>query len=142
MSWEDQGRQYPMWFGSGHAPVKLKPIVEADGSTTEGGLEERLRTVVHGAIGALPGKLRRQAETQFQTRMLGQLTEAMAAWIYGSKMDEASFAHHFFDRAADDPVVASLRAAAMETVEAETRSQLAAASKHLADAMKTVGLDD
>jgi hydroxypyruvate isomerase len=56
-------------------------------------------------------------------------------------MDEVSFAHHFFDRAADDQAVGSLRAAAMETVEAETRSQLAAASKHLADAMKAVGLD-
>ncbi len=131
-----------MWFGSGHAPVKLKPIVEKDGSTTEQELEERLRTVVHGAIAALPRKFRPQAEAQFQSGTLETLTEAMAAWIYGGKMDAASFAHHFFDRDADDPVVASLRAAVSETVEAETRPQLAAASGHLADAIKTVGVDN
>ncbi len=64
MSLQDQGRQYHMWFGSGHAPVQLKPIVEKDGSTTEHDLEERLRTVVHGAIGALPRKQRPLAEPQ------------------------------------------------------------------------------
>jgi hypothetical protein len=58
MSWEDQGRQYHEWFGHGTAPVKLKPIVEKDGATTEHDLETRLRTVVHGVIGALPSKLR------------------------------------------------------------------------------------
>ncbi len=58
MSWQDQGRQYHMWFGSGHAPAKLRPVVDKDGSTMEDGLDERLRTVVHGAIGALPRKLR------------------------------------------------------------------------------------
>jgi hypothetical protein len=47
-----------MWFGSGHAPAKLRPVVDKDGSTMEDGLDERLRTVVHGAIGALPRKLR------------------------------------------------------------------------------------
>lgn len=73
----------------------------------EDGLDERLRTVVHGAIGALPRKLRDQAEQQLQAATLEKLTEAMAAWIYGSKMDGVSFAHHFFDRDADDPVVGS-----------------------------------
>ncbi len=42
-----------------------------------------------------------------QAATLEKLTEAMAAWIYGSKMDGVSFAHHFFDRDADDPVVGS-----------------------------------
>jgi hypothetical protein len=111
--------------------VKLKPIVETDGSTTEHDLETRFRTVVHGAVGALPSKLRRQVESQFKSGKLENLTEAMAAWIYGSKMDDASFAHNFFGRHADAQEVGSLRAAVSETVEAETRSQLAAASEHL-----------
>jgi hypothetical protein len=38
MSWEDQGRQYHEWFGHGTAPVKLKPIVDKDGSTVEDNL--------------------------------------------------------------------------------------------------------
>jgi len=97
---------------------------------------------VHGAIGALPRKQRPLAESQLQAGTLEKLTEAMAAWIYGIKMDAASFAHHFFDRAADDPVVASLRSAASDTVEATTRQQLAKASGELAEAMKAVGLDN
>jgi hypothetical protein len=64
----------------------------------------------------------------------------MAAWVHGSKMDAASFARHFFGRAADDPVVGSLRAAVSEAVEATTRPQLAA-SGDLAKAMTAVGLD-
>jgi hypothetical protein len=141
MSWEDQGRQYHEWFGHGTAPVKLKPIVDKNGSTIEDNLEERFRTVAHGAVGALPRKLRAQAAAQLQTRMLGQLTEAMAAWAYGSKLDAVSFAQHFFGRHADAREVGSLRAAATETVAAETRPQLAAASEHLADAIKVVGVD-
>jgi hypothetical protein len=65
----------------------------------------------------------------------------MAAWVHGSKMDAASFARHFFGRAADDPVVGSLRAAVSEAVEATTRPQLAAASGDLAKAITAVGLD-
>jgi hypothetical protein len=65
----------------------------------------------------------------------------MTAWVRGSRMDAASFGSHFFGRAADDPVVGSLRAAVSEAVEATTRPQLAAASGDLAKAMTAVGLD-
>jgi hypothetical protein len=121
--------------------VKLKPIAEKDGSATQDGLEQRLRAVVHGAIAALPRKLRPRVESQFQAGTVEKLTEAMAAWIDGSKMDAASFAHHFFDRAADDRAMVSLRAAALETVDAETRPQLSAASGHLATAIQAIGVD-
>ncbi len=141
MSWQDQGRQYHEWFGHGTAPVKLKPIVDKDGSTVEDSLEERLRTVAHGTIGALPRPLRRQVESQFQYGTLSKLTEAMASWIYGSKMDDVSFAHHFFGRHVDAPVVGFLRSAVSETVGATTRPQLAAASEHLADAIQAIGVD-
>ncbi len=140
MTWEDQGRQYHEWFGHGTAPVKLKPIADK-ASSTEDSLDERLRSLVHGAVGALAKRLRRQAETQLQAGTLGRLTEAMAAWVHGGKMDAASFARHFFGRAADDPVVGSLRAAVSEAVQATTRPQLAAASGDLAKAMTAVGLD-
>jgi hypothetical protein len=51
-------------------------------------------------------------ESQFQAGTREKLTEAMAAWIDGSQMESASFAHHFFDRVADDQAVGFLRAAA------------------------------
>jgi hypothetical protein len=65
----------------------------------------------------------------------------MTAWVRGSKLDAGSFASHFFGRAADDPVVATLRAAVSEASFATTQAQLAKASGDLAEAMKAVGLD-
>jgi hypothetical protein len=61
-------------------------------------------------------------------------------WLTGG-VDAPSFAYHFFHRDADDQVVASLRDAAMGAATATRQDALAAASKHLADAMTTEGLD-
>jgi hypothetical protein len=110
-------------------------------AATDDSLGERLRSVAQGAVGALAKALRRQAEAQLQAGTLGRLTEAMTAWVRGSRMDAGSFASHFFGRAADDPVVASLRAAVSEASFATTQAQLAKASGDLAEAMKAVGLD-
>jgi hypothetical protein len=65
----------------------------------------------------------------------------MTAWVRGSKMDAGAFASHFFGRAADDPVVATLRAAVSEASFATTQAHLAKASGDLAEVMKAVGLD-
>jgi hypothetical protein len=73
--------------------------------------------------------------------LLPRLTEAMTAWAQGSRLDAQSFAHHFFHRDADDQVVTSLRDAALGAAMATRQDELAAASKHLADAMTTEGLD-
>lgn len=63
MSWQDQGRHYHEWFGHGTAPPKFLPVNDKT-SPTDGTLGGRLRSVVHGAIGALAKSLRRQAEAQ------------------------------------------------------------------------------
>ncbi len=73
--------------------------------------------------------------------LLPRLTEAMAAWAQGSRLDAQSFAHHFFHRDAADQVVTSLRDAAVGAATATRQDALAAASKHLADAMTNEGLD-
>ncbi len=73
--------------------------------------------------------------------LLPRLTEAMTAWAQGSRLDAQSFAHHFFHRDADDPVVTSLRDAAVGAATATRQDELAAASNHLADAITTEGLD-
>jgi hypothetical protein len=65
----------------------------------------------------------------------------MTAWAQGSRLDAQSFAYHFFHRDADDPVVTSLRDAAVGAATATRQDELAAASKHLADAMTNEGLD-
>ncbi len=73
--------------------------------------------------------------------LLPRLTEAMATWARGSRLDAQSFAYHFFHSDADDRVVTSLRDAAMGAATATRQDELAAASKHLADAMTSEGLD-
>jgi hypothetical protein len=73
--------------------------------------------------------------------LLPRLTEAMTAWAQGSRLDAQSFAHHFFHRDAADAVVTSLRDAAVGVATATRQDELAAASKHLADAMTAEALD-
>ena len=69
--------------------------------------------------------------------LLPRLTEAMAAWAQGSRLDAQSFAHHFFHRDAADQVVTSLRDAAVGAATATRQDELAAASKHLAALERT-----
>jgi len=52
--------------------------------------------------------------------------EAISGWAQGSQMDAPSFAHHFFQRDADDPIVTSLRSAAVGAKTATPQDQLAA----------------
>jgi hypothetical protein len=139
MSWEDQRRQYHEWFGHGTAPRKLKTTVEKAPAPAPDSLPARLTAVIHGALGAL--KRSAQAKSQLRGGLLPRLTEAMAAWTQGSRLDAHSFAFHFFHSDADDRVVTSLRDAAVGAATATRQDELAAASKHLADAMTAEGLD-
>jgi hypothetical protein len=104
-------------------------------------LPARLTAVIHGALGALKRSARAQAESQLRSGLLPRLTEAMTAWAQGSLLDAHSFAYHFFHRDADDQVVTSLRDAAVGAAMATRQDELAAGSKHLADAMTAEGLD-
>jgi hypothetical protein len=65
----------------------------------------------------------------------------MTAWAQGSRLGAQSFAYHFFHGDAADQVVTSLRNAAVGAATATRQDELAAASKHLADAMTAEGLD-
>jgi hypothetical protein len=69
MDWEDQGRQYHMWFGHGTGLDNSKksspdPTVIAKTS------EDRAVALVYGVIGALPAALRRQVESQYHNGTL------------------------------------------------------------------------
>jgi len=130
-----------MWFGTGHAPAKPKTPAEKAAAPAPDSLPARLTAIIHGAIGALKHPLRARAGAQLLNGVLPLLTEAMSGWAQGSQLDTPSFAHHFFHRDADDPVVTSLRDAAVGAKTATSQSQLAAASEQLANAMTIVGLD-
>ena len=53
MSWEDQGRQYHMWFGHGTSSDKVQKG-GSDPSVTGLSTGERVLAIVYGAIAALP----------------------------------------------------------------------------------------
>jgi hypothetical protein len=78
MSWEDQGRQYHMWFGHGTASDKSKQA-GADPSVTGKSPTDRVLALAYGAIALLPKTQRRQAEAQYHDGVLRRLTETMAA---------------------------------------------------------------
>ena len=101
MSWEDQGRQYHMWFGSGTAAdkaIKAAPASVAGQSTAD-----RVLALAYGALASLSVPQRRQAEAQYHDGTLPRLKEAMTAWLRGTALNQTDFAGRFFGRSADDP---------------------------------------
>ena len=139
MSWQDQGRQEHGWFGHGTAPERADGSDAAEGAP--GTLDQRLLAVSNGAIAALSPPLRKQAEAQYHDGILSRLTEAMTAWVRGSRLDQGAFADRFFGRSADDLVVQNLRDAALGVASATSHAEMREAAEKLADAMKATGLD-
>lgn len=140
MGWEDQGRQYHMWFGHGTAADKGKKTA-SDPSVIGKSIDERVLALVYGVIAALPAALRRRAEAQYQYGTLSHLKEAMTAWIKGIRLDQATFASRFFGRVIDDPIVRDLHAAAVGAATATSHEEIRDAADKLADAIKGVSVD-
>jgi hypothetical protein len=140
MSWEDQGRQYHMWFGHGTAPDHGDKAVP-DPSVMGNSIDGRALALAYGVIAALPASLRGRAETQYQHGILARLQEAMAAWMKGTRLGQATFATRFFGRDVDDPVVRNLHAAALGAATATSHEELRIAADRVADAIKAVGVD-
>lgn len=143
MSWEDQGRQYHMWFGHGTAPVKGTDQTDHDGTGPFGRdeMSERFVSVAQGAIAALPADLRARAATRNDPATIERATALMRSWVRGAALGEAEFAERFLGRAANDPVTKELRAAAMGAAVAKSHAALAEAANHLANAMQGIGID-
>ncbi len=139
MSWEDQGRQYHMWFGHGTAPGKSS-TGGADPSVTGKSTADRVQALAYGAIALLPAAQRRQAEAQYRNGTLPRLTAAMSAWMRGTRLDQATFADRFFGRSADDHVVRILHSAALDAATATSQADIREAAGKLAEAMQAVGL--
>ena len=102
MSWEDQGRQYHMWFGNGTAAdkaIKAAPDSSVVGQSTA----DRVLALAYGALASLPTAQRRQAEAQYDAGTLPRLKEAMTAWLRGTALNQATFASRLFGRSANDP---------------------------------------
>lgn len=140
MSWEDQGRQYHMWFGHGTAADKAKQ--SAPGSSVVGkGTADRVLALAYGAMASLPPAQRRQVEAQYHNGTLPRLKEAMTAWLRATALNQAAFGSRLFGRSADDPVVRDLHMAALRAATAASQDELRDASERLARAMQSVGIE-
>lgn len=139
MSWEDQGRQYHMWFGHGTASGKLKG--QASGSASTRGKDDPILALAFGAVAALTPAQRGRAKAQFQGTNLSRFRDSMTAWMRGVRMDPAMFADRFFGRDGEDPVAQILHRAALDAGLAKSPAEFAQAARGVADAMKAVGLD-
>ena len=140
MSWEDQGRQYHMWFGHGTAADKSRKA--APGSSAVGqSTADRVLALAYGALASLPAARRGQAEAQYNNGTLPRLKEAMTAWLRATALNGADFASRLFGRNADDPVVRDLHSAALRAATATSHDDLRDAAGKLARAMEAVGID-
>ena len=142
MSWEDQGRDERGRFGDGKGSEKPKDTSADGGIFGLGGFSQRIQAVAYGTIGVLPHVLRARAPAQYDAGNLARLTEAMTAWFGGARLSDAAFADRFFGRAADDPVAEKLHRAALDVGLATSHAELREAAEKVADAMKTIGLDN
>ena len=140
MSWEDQGRQYCMWFGHGTSANKNKQPAP-DSSVVGKSTADRVLALAYGAIASLPAAQRRQAEAQYHNGTLPRLKEAMTTWLSATALGRATFAFRLFGRGADDPVVGDLHRAALGAAAATSQNDLRDAAEKVAKAMQGVGID-
>ncbi len=139
MSWEDQGRQYHMWFG--HGTAGNKSTKAAPGSSVVGqSTADRVLALAYGALASLPTAHRGQAEAQYHNGTLPRLKEAMTGWLRATALNQATFASRLFGRSADDPVVRSLHSAVLGAATATSHDDLREAAGKLARAMEAVGI--
>ena len=114
MSWEDQGRNELGQFGDGKGPEKTKDTSSGGEMSGLGGFSQRIQAVAYGTMGALPQGLRARASAQYDAGNLARLTEAMTAWVGGTRLSNAEFADRFSGRTANDPVAEKLHDAALD----------------------------
>ena len=141
MSWEDQGRQYHMWFGHGEAPPKDKPSeADTDDLFKPNNVGSRIDAIAHSALAHMPPADRRRTVTSFDSQRLERLRRAMTAWIGARSLSDATFAAKLTHPATGSAAIGKLRAAVEGVRTATTHQDLAEASVQLAGAMQDIGL--
>jgi hypothetical protein len=74
MSWEDQGRQYHMWFGHGTAPAKGEASeMERNDLFGPGNFGPRIDAIAHSARAHMLPADRRRSAAAFDPQRLGNL---------------------------------------------------------------------
>lgn len=141
VSWQDQGRQYHMWFGHGTAGLNGKlPKAGSDPTFEPGNIGKRIDAVAHGALMHMPRKDWHRTVLSFDGQHLDRLRTAMTAWIGARALNNAAFEAELVDPLTSDSAINALRAAAKGAQTAQSHEDLKSASGQLAAGMQVVGL--
>lgn len=142
MTWQDQGRQYHMWFGHGTAGSKNRPSkAGADPMFEPGNFDKRMEAVAHGALMHMPRKDWHRTVVSFDRQRLERFRTAMTAWIGARSLSDASFGATLLAPSTSDVAIDALRGAATGALMAQSHEDLKGASGQLAVAMQDVGLE-
>jgi len=142
MSWQDQGRQYHMWFGHGTAGLKDKPSKAGSEPMFEpGNTSQRIDAVAHGAMMHMPRKDWHRPVLSFDRERLERLRTAMTAWIGARALSNAAFEVKLVDPLTSETAVNAFRTAADGAQTAQSHEDLKDASGQLTAGMQSVGLD-
>ena len=132
MAWEQQGRQYHGWFGTGTSGVDAAPM-------SRDTFENRAFTVIRNAASFMPRGLAREYQA-FVSRGSGESTlQAMEAWSAAAALPDDRFRKLVAGPDLSATAAASLQAMAREILPS---GNTAAASRHLAAAVMDGGRDN
>lgn len=114
---------------------------------TDGGLfdpaaiGQRVAYLAHAVVGHFSRTERNHPGVTFDTRSISKLQDVATAWHGAEMLDKDAFRDRFLDPGTSDETVERLRAAMQLAAKARTQQDLAAATRGLALAMSTIGLD-
>jgi hypothetical protein len=102
---------------------------------------QRVAYLAHSVVGHFARTDRNKPGVMFDTRAVTKLQDVASAWHGAQDLDADDFRKRFFDSRTSDATVEGLRKAIQGAAKAETYAELGAASKALATAMATIGMD-
>jgi hypothetical protein len=97
--------------------------------------------LAHSVVGHFSRTDRDHPAVRFDPRAIGKLQDVANAWHGAETLNQDQFRQRFFDPTTSDATVERLRQAIQRASAAKTYDDLGVASKDLATAMSTIGLD-
>jgi hypothetical protein len=119
----------------------IPPVSPAGTIFDPDAIRQRIAYLAHGVVGHFSRVDRNHESVRFDTRSIGKLQDVANAWHGAEAMDMETFRQRFFDHTTSDATVEQLRKAIQFAADAKDYDQLAKASRDLAAAVSTIGLD-
>jgi hypothetical protein len=104
-------------------------------------IDQHIAYLAHAVVGHFSRTDRKHPGVTFDTRAITRLQDVATAWHGAENLSAAAFRSRFFDQTTGDDTVEGLRHALQQAANARNYDDLAGASKALAKAMASIGLD-